>query len=91
LLAPEADGPVFLSGVWCHVSPAPGKVAAAFGDRLTAVSPESSIPDGVAAYINTGIERRARIKKIRRQVRIAENLFRKSLQRLALARLDIQG
>ena len=23
---PEADGPVFLSGVWCHVSPAPGKV-----------------------------------------------------------------
>jgi hypothetical protein len=91
LLPPEADGPVFLSGVWCHVSPAPGKVAAAFGDRLTAVSPESSIPDGVAAYINTGIERRARIKKIRRQVRIAENLFRKSLQRLALARLDIQG
>jgi len=63
LLPPEADGPVFLSGVWCHVSPAPGKVAAAFGDRLTAVSPESSIPDGFAAYINTGIERRARIKK----------------------------
>jgi hypothetical protein len=78
LLPPEADGPVFLSGVWCHVSPAPGK-AAAFGDRLTAVSPESSIPDGVAVYINTGIERRARIKKIRRQVRIAENFFRKSL------------
>jgi hypothetical protein len=77
LLPPEADGPVFLSGVWCHVSPAPGKVA--FGDRLTAVSPESSIPDRVAAYIDTGIERRARIKKIRRQVRIAENFFRKSL------------
>jgi len=79
LLPPEADGPVFLSGVWCHVSPAPGKFAAAFGDRLTAVSPESSIPDRVAAYIDTGIERRARIKKIRRQVRIAENFFRKSL------------
>jgi len=25
-------------------------------------SPESSIPDGFAAYINTGIERRATIK-----------------------------
>jgi hypothetical protein len=47
--------------------------------RGQAVSPESSIPDGVVAYINTGIERRAWIKKIRRQVRIAENFFRKSL------------
>jgi hypothetical protein len=63
LLPPEADGSVFLSGVWCHVSSAPGKVAAAFGDRLTAVSSESSIPDGFAAYIKTGIERRAPIKK----------------------------
>jgi hypothetical protein len=32
------------------------------GERLTAVSPESSIADGFAAYINIGIERRATIK-----------------------------
>jgi hypothetical protein len=44
-----------------------------------AVSPESSIPDGFAAYINTGIERRATIKKFRRHVRIA----RKSLQKIS--------
>jgi len=57
----------------------PGQGRGQVQHRLTAVSPESSIPDGFAAYINTGIERRARIKKIRRQVRIAENFFRKSL------------
>ena len=25
-MPPEADGPVFFLGVWCHVSPAPDKV-----------------------------------------------------------------
>jgi hypothetical protein len=35
-----------------------GRVA----ERLTAVSPESSVADGFAAYINIGIERRAMIK-----------------------------
>jgi hypothetical protein len=83
LLPPEADGSVFLSGVWCHVSPAPGKVAAAFGDRLTAVSPEPSIPDGVAAYINTGIERRAQIKKSG-----ARSNSRKFLQKIFLTARD---
>jgi len=83
LLPPEADGPVFLSGVWCHVSPAPGKVAAAFGDRLTAVSPESSIPDGLAAYINTGIERRAQIKN-----QAPGSNSRKFLQKISLTARD---
>jgi hypothetical protein len=43
----------------------PGQGRARVGDRLTAVS---SIPDGFAAYVNTGIGRRAMIKKIRRHV-----------------------
>jgi hypothetical protein len=32
-LPPDADGPVFLSVVWCHVSLAPSKAASGIGQR----------------------------------------------------------
>ena len=32
-MPPEADGPVFLSGVWCHVSPATDKVCGRSQDK----------------------------------------------------------
>jgi len=84
---PEADGPVFLSGVWCHGSPATGKVCGRSPGQ--AVSPELSAPDGFAAYIKTGyiktgIERWAMIKKIR----APRSNSRRSLQRPAPARPD---
>jgi len=43
-------------------SAGPGQGHGRVGERLTALSPESSIADGFAAYINIGIERRAMIK-----------------------------
>jgi hypothetical protein len=82
---PEADGPVFLSGVWCHVSPATDKVCGRSPGQ--AVSPELSAPDGVAAYIRTGVTRWTMIKKIR----APRSNSTRSLQRPAPARPDIQG
>jgi hypothetical protein len=71
---PEADGPVFLSGVWCHVSPATGKVRGRSPGQ--AVSPELSAPDGFAAYIRTGVARlRNDQKKFGRHVQVTEDFF----------------
>jgi hypothetical protein len=60
---PEADGPVFLSGVWCHVSPATDKVCGRSQDKQFRRSCRHRT--AFAAYIKTGIERWAMIKKIR--------------------------
>jgi len=66
----------------------PGQGRGRVRDRPTAVSPGSSVPDGFAAYVNTGIGQAGqRSKNIGCHVQIAENL----LQRPASARPDIQG
>jgi hypothetical protein len=69
----------------------PGQGRGGVRDRLAAVLPEASIPDWLRGLHQHRDRAQGNVQKFRRRVRIAENLFRKSLQRPALARPDVQG